>query len=364
MERLKNMSIRRAYFLLTLGCLLLSLLLALAVWGALGIIRSSYPTGGVSFGLDGTTISLEQPTPKQARVIAILDGVRMAVWAVFPFAGLGIAGILFYCWKLEKPIAVLLDGTQRISRQELEFSIPEISRDELGQVCAAFETMRMELLKANQELWRQAEEQKRLNAAFAHDLRNPVTVLLGTVKLLRQDTHDPQAMERLETYTRRIGEYAEAMSGIQRLEQMPLRAGEVSLATLRAELEETACLLAPTLAAEITCPGSGSVNLDHGIFLTVAENLINNSARFASQKIKIEVSLSGGFLVLTAADDGPGYPAGLLQNGPRPFDKTEGAAGHFGMGLYSSALLCGKHGGALKLCNDSGAVTTAVFQLY
>ena len=52
--------------------------------------------------------------------------------------------------------------------------------------CAAFETMREELLLTNQELWRQAEERRRLNAAFAHDLRNPVTVLKGTVKQLRQ----------------------------------------------------------------------------------------------------------------------------------------------------------------------------------
>ena len=49
----------------------------------------------------------------------------------------------------------------------LDFSIPEVSEDELGQICAAFETMRIELLRTNQELWRQAEERRRLNAAFA-----------------------------------------------------------------------------------------------------------------------------------------------------------------------------------------------------
>lgn len=64
--------------------------------------------------------------------------------------------------------------------------MPVGSDDELGQLCAAFETMRKELLKSNQELWRQAEERKRLNAVSSHDLRNPITVLKGTVKLLRQ----------------------------------------------------------------------------------------------------------------------------------------------------------------------------------
>ena len=76
--------------------------------------------------------------------------------------------------------------------------------------------MRAELLKANQELWEQAEERKRLNAAFSHDLRNPVTVLKGTIKLIRQGKEDGQAFERLEDYVLRIENYVEAMSGIQR----------------------------------------------------------------------------------------------------------------------------------------------------
>ena len=89
----------------------------------------------------------------------------------------------------------------------------------------------------NQELWRQAEERKRLNAAFAHDLRNPITVLKGSVRLLRQDPADQQALDRLESYTIRIEQYVEAMSSIQRLEQMPLRTAGAALDNLWAELE-------------------------------------------------------------------------------------------------------------------------------
>ena len=58
--------------------------------------------------------------------------------------------------------------------------------------------MRAELLRSDQELWEQAEERKRLNAAFSHDLRNPVTVLKGTVKLLKEGKQDDQALDRLE----------------------------------------------------------------------------------------------------------------------------------------------------------------------
>lgn len=44
------------------------------------------------------------------------------------------------------------------------------------------ETMRFTLANNFSEMWRQMEERKQLNAAFAHDLRTPLTVLKGIMK--------------------------------------------------------------------------------------------------------------------------------------------------------------------------------------
>lgn len=166
---------------------------------------------------------------------------------------------------MKQPIAALRSGITRIQNHDLDFCLPVRSDDELGQLCAAFDTMRGELLKSNQELWRQAEERKRLNAAFSHDLRNPITVLKGTVKLLRQGTADEQAIDRLENYTVRIEQYVEAMSSIQRLEQMPVRISECPYALLRAELEDTAKLLAGEAECSVLGPDYGSEGLDYGL---------------------------------------------------------------------------------------------------
>ena len=193
--------------------------------------------------------------------------------------------------------------------------------------------MRLELLKTNQELWRQAEERKRLNAAFSHDLRNPVTVIKGTVKLLKQGMADDQALERLESYTLRIEQYVEAMSSIQRLEQMPVRISECTYTVLWAELADTVKLFAPELCMSISAPDKGSVKLDHGMFLTVAENLINNAARFSRSKIQIQIVEHKDFLSLSVIDDGSGYPAELVQNGPKPFGKRNEDTAHFGHGV-------------------------------
>jgi len=357
------MGLKKAFLLLTLCGLLLSLLLTLLLWTVCETIAARYPAGGFLIGPNGAS-PLPSPPSEQSRLLLLLDVVQMAGAVLFPVLGLSVAAALFYRWKLEKPISILSEGTARIQANDLDFSIPQISQDELGQICAAFETMRGELLRSNRALWRQAEERRRLNAAFAHDLRNPITVLKGSVRLLRQNPAAPETLDRLESYTLRLERYVEAMSAVERLEQMPVRPAGVPWAVLRAELEETARLLAPGLEAEISAPDQGTVVIDHGIFLTAAENLIGNGARFGRRTLTISLTREGNLLSLSVADDGPGFPDQLLQSGPKPFGKLEETAEHFGMGLYTSGLLCRKHGGSLRLENRGGAAAVAVFQIF
>ena len=243
--------------------------------------------------------------------------------------------------------------------------MPEASEDELGKLCAAFEIMREELLRTNGELWQQAEERKRLNAAFAHDLRNPVTVLKGSIKLMKSGKADEHTLERMERYVMRVEQYVEAMSSVQRLEQIQVRLCDTDVFVLREELEETARMLAPGLHLILSVPDFGMVRMDHGIFLTVAENLIGNAGRFACRKLEIDLTLAEHILCLTVADDGPGFPPELVKGGPKPFGKMEENAEHFGMGLYSSSLLCLKHGGKLCLENRpaGGAAATVFFEI-
>ena len=324
-ERLKNMSLRRAFFLLALCGLLTAVALASLLWAVCWLVSSQYPLGGISISIDGAMTPLPQPTPEQLRLLTMLDIISLLGWVVFPAAGLGMAGTLFYRWKLKEPIRILLEGTRRIQDHNLDFTLPTPSADELGQICM---------------------------------------VLKGNLKLLRKSAPDEPAIDRLESYTLRIEQYVEAMSSIQRIDQMPVRISEVTASALRAELEETARLFAPSLYIEIAVQNTGTLRIDHGIFLNVAENLIGNAARFAQKKLEIALALENDSLLLSVADDGPGFPDELLKNGPKPFGRLEENSEHFGMGLYSSSLLCRKHGGNLRLENrPAGAITTASIQI-
>ena len=360
-ERLTNLSLKRSFFLLATCGLLVAVVLAAALGCACVALSSRYPAGGVTIGGDGVVTPLPQPTAEQMKLLRVLGIVPLVGYVLFPAAGLAVAGAFFYRLKLKEPIRLLSEGTARIRAHDLDFTIPRTSGDELGALCGAFETMRAELLRTNRELWRQAEERKRINAAFAHDLRNPITVLKGSVQLLRRDPGDGAALDRLETYTARLERYVEAMSSIQRLEQLPLEPREISLSTLARELAETARLLAPGVACQLCAPEAGTCRLDQGAFLTVAENLLSNAGRYARAGLEVTLAWAGETLTLTVADDGPGYPEALLREGPKPFGRADETGEGFGMGLYSCALLCAKHGGGLCLSNTPGATAVATF---
>lgn len=367
MEWLKNMKLKKAFVLITCFFLLLSLGLVVLVKAICEMIRGKYILSGVVIYMDSTGLKtdfLEPPSVFWKRAVVILDGIWIVSCVLIPAFGMAAAGAFFYYLKCKRPIELLREGAEKIQNHTLDFQIPVVSEDELGQLCRIFESMRAELLYSNQELWKQAEERKRLNAAFSHDLRNPITILKGTVKMLREGIPDEQAIDRLECYILRIEQYIEAMGQIQRLDQMPVKAEEIDETKLKKELEETVRVLAFGISTKVSVSFDKKISIDHGIFLTVAENLIGNAGRYARKQIEVSVEIQDGFLRLSVEDDGGGYPIKILQDGPKPFGKIGEDAEHFGMGLYSCQILCIKHGGEIQLANtDKGAAAVAMFQI-
>lgn len=369
MGRIRSMDLKRAMFtMMFLGLLIAVVLSAAAFYGCIALREMVAPASVVMdpHTFPPTVTHLPKPSAKAIRIANFL-GVLQLVLPMLIFTGMTLlTSALFYRIKLKEPLAALQSGAERIIDQDLDFTLPPPpNADELGQLCMVFEQMRQVLLENHRNLWRQMEERKRLNAAFAHDLRNPITVLQGTVKLLKNGIPDKAALNRMETYTLRISQYIDTMSNIQRLEELPIHKSEVCLEDLAAELENTANLLAPQLSCSVTKPDIKSVTLDRDLFMIAAENLIGNAARFAGGRLSIDLICDGAFLTLSITDDGPGYPAKLLQNGPKPFGTMDENAAHFGMGLYTCQILCQKHGGSLQLENPAGwgARATAQFKM-
>ena len=134
-------------------------------------------------------------TPPSEEAQALSSALELLTFLMFPlWFGLCIfaAARRFFGKRLQPGFDVLDRAASNIAEQNLEFSVSYDRDDELGHLASSFEAMRASLAESQRALWRTAEERKRLNAAFAHDLRTPLTILKGKIELLdaRLDVRD------------------------------------------------------------------------------------------------------------------------------------------------------------------------------
>ncbi|MBQ8574704.1 MAG: HAMP domain-containing protein, partial [Clostridia bacterium] len=64
-----------------------------------------------------------------------------------------IGAVIFYFGKLQKPIKLLINASENISDDNLDFVIDYSGKDELGQLCSSFEKMRLSLMDNNRTMW-------------------------------------------------------------------------------------------------------------------------------------------------------------------------------------------------------------------
>ncbi len=129
--------------------------------------------------------------------VAILQIIGNCSMVVYALAGVFLVARFYYKKKLNPPIQILLREAEKIGNNELDHPCYYDSPDEMGRVCNAVDQMRIQLAERQGKIWEQMEEQRRLNAAFAHDMRTPLTVLHGYVDLLSMYQDSGQISQEL-----------------------------------------------------------------------------------------------------------------------------------------------------------------------
>lgn len=387
-QAIRNLSIKKTFMLYMLLFLLLATLLSsVSINVADGIatkIELSYTDKSQQFTLqndkeDVVTAAMgpySDFTSKDKAIVTICNSVQ--IWSIPLFFGLCIiaSALLFYRNKLKRPIELLSGASEKIAGNDLDFKLSYDSRDEMGRLCTSFETMRVALLENNRELWRTIEERKRLNAAFSHDLRTPLTVLRGYTDFLKAYVPQGKISEQklLSTVSTMSGQiarlesYVQTMGEVQKLEDIELSPKPVQTASLIEQLRSSAHILIQkseqSLDFHSEIPDC-EVLVDLSIVHRVIENLLSNAVQYAKDTVTIRCRYEHEMLAIEVEDDGTGFTAEDLKQAPKPYyrNKESSDGNHFGLGLYICKDLCEKHGGQLKLQNGEkcGAHVTASF---
>jgi two-component system NtrC family sensor kinase len=325
---------------------------------------------------------------------------------LFSLAGMAVLAAvvgLFARFFVVRPVAELVQGTQKIARLELDQQIPVRRTDEIGLLTTSFNDMTASLKRARQELnalnaslERQVEERTvalkeaqaqlvqsekmsslgKLAASIAHEINNPLAGILTYAKLLiRMHEEDEVSGEVRASCLRNlklVQRETERCSAIVRnlldfARQRPLSLKEVDL---NQAVEESLLLLANQIAIqgvvlEKDLRPVPKVRADYGqlrqAFVNIALNACEAMSKGGTLKVASLPHPGEKMIDVVFTDTGPGIPPDHLSKILDPFFTTKEKG--TGLGLSVVYGIVERHGGKLDIRSQVGQGTTVTIRL-
>ena len=199
------------------------------------------------------------------------------------------------------------------------------------------------------------EAMSRMAAMAAHEIRNPLAVIRGTIDLLRERS-GPTLGER------GASDLQDVLGEVERLRRLTEDFLDVASdrAIVRSRLDLRDVLEDAARAAEASFPAVRvrrsigalpRIEGDGGRLRQVFANLLSNAAQAQREgEIELTAGAADGEVRITVHDSGPGVPSAIRARLFEPF--VSGKPGGTGLGLALSRRFVERHGGMLELIRD------------
>jgi signal transduction histidine kinase len=264
-----------------------------------------------------------------------------------------------------------LSGLVLVRLAGLVRSLDRVRREERAARAEAQSAQR-QLVLQNQQL-READRLKdEFVALISHDLRTPLTSIMGYLELVRDDDNLTKEQEGFlavaDRNADRLLRLINDLLFVARFEagQLELQPTELDLgAVVRQSVQESG----PRAAAggvQLTCEASdvSSVEADRGRMFQLVENLVSNAIKFtpAGGDVRVSVRPVNGVVRLEVADTGIGIASEEQERLFERFFRASTAAEHqipgTGLGLYITRAIVEAHGGSIGVRSDPGEGTS------
>lgn len=273
--------------------------------------------------------------------------------------------------SLTRPIRELTAATAAVAQGQLGTQVPVRSDDELGKLAASFNRM-------SSDLARSIATRRQMTADVAHDLRTPLSLLLGYTEALQ----DGKLRGDGTTYAVMHDAAQQLQRLVDDLSTLALAdAGELPLARRPADpqalLERSALTFMPRAEAEgvqiviEAAEDLPAINVDTDRLTQALNNLVANALRYTPRAGQItlaaEQSPSGAEVLLRVSDTGSGIPPEHL---PHIFDRSyrgdtarQTRNGEAGLGLAIARSIVESHGGSIEVASTLGKGSTFTIRL-
>jgi signal transduction histidine kinase len=274
-----------------------------------------------------------------------------------------IAGAVLYLSRsVAQPLARLHRGAEAIAAGDLDARIDVDTPDEFGELAARFNAMTV-ALKQHQRRLVESETLAavgRLAAGVAHELNNPLQVIIGYLSLHR-DVPDRRLAQQLAAIEEEALRCKGIVEGLLGLSRPPLSPAPVDLRRLCDDVARGLGLAASPGGARVSVDGA-AVALGDGAKLRQAVlNLMRNAVEAAGPAGEVEVRVGGSdhAVEVVVRDSGPGVSEEARARLFEPFFTTKPSG--TGLGLAVSRAIALAHGGEIEIGGAAGQ--GAVFTL-
>jgi len=227
-------------------------------------------------------------------------------------------------------------------------------------------------------------ELNRLKADFvaniSHELRTPMTHIVGYIDLLADDTFGPlstqqrDALETLRRASQRLHGLIEDLIQFSDTSRGGIALNLQSVSIRNCVQEALSKLTAKSQQGNVRIevrlpPDLPPVRADGRKIAWVVTQLVDNGIKFTPSggSVSIRAGISPDRVWVTIEDTGIGIPASRMQELSEPFHQLDGSAtrrrGGTGMGLYLSRQILDAHGSKLTMQSREGSGTKLMFDL-
>ncbi|WP_136520640.1 MULTISPECIES: HAMP domain-containing sensor histidine kinase [Cellulomonas] len=270
---------------------------------------------------------------------------------------------------MTSPLREMTAAARAMAAGDYSRRVRSTSRDEVGQLADAFNTMADDLQQLD-------TFRRELVANVSHELRTPVTALQAQLENMVDGVSepDPATLQTALAQTERLSRLVSSLLDLSRVEAgaVPLRVEEVALERLLTQAADEASLVGAqkrlTFVVDVD-PPELTVAADPERLHQVVANLLHNAARHSplEDEIRIEARRVGRDVRIDVVDHGPGIAreqrAHVFERfvrGNTPARTGQGSTGGTGLGLSIVRWAVELHGGHVEVADTPTGCTMRV----
>ena len=284
---------------------------------------------------------------------------------------LGMAAMHLISFLLTKPIRHLTRATKKMAAGDYAYRARKVSNDELGQLTLDFNHMAEALEENINKLEDEIQAKEDFVGAFAHELKTPLTAIIGYADMLRSRKLDEEKSFLSANYIYTEGKRLEAMS-IRLLDIMVTRHGQAQFQEVQAEslFQYLQAMFRTNEDMNFVYTfEEGIVWAESNLIITVLINLMDNAVKASEPGSTIEVKgmvREKGYL-FQVKDYGMGIAEEEIQKITKAFymvDKSRARERNgAGLGLALCAEILSLHHSSLSIESKLGEGTCIGFLL-